>query len=151
MAKDPNYLTKNNMEITGKSHGLPIVRQKPGGNNSLGLVKFLFPNNYNIYFHDTPAKALFSKDKRAYSHGCIRLSEPLKMAEYLLRNDTTTYPAHKIDSLMHGDKEYWVSLAKPLPVFIGYFTAWVDRDGILNFRKDIYKHDEEMAAKLFTK
>lgn len=151
MAKDPNYLAKNNMEITGKSHGLPIVRQKPGGNNSLGLVKFLFPNNYNIYFHDTPNRDLFDISSRSLSHGCIRLGEPMKFAQYLLRNDTTTYPAHKIDSLMHGTKEYWVSLAKPLPVFIGYFTAWVDGDGILNFRKDIYKHDEEMAAKLFTK
>ncbi|HWB26080.1 MAG TPA: L,D-transpeptidase family protein [Chitinophagaceae bacterium] len=151
MKKDPNYLTKNNMEITGHSHGLPIVRQKPGGNNSLGLVKFLFPNNYNIYFHDTPNRELFDASNRNLSHGCIRLGEPMKFAEYLLRNDTTTYPEHKIDSLMHGTKEYWVTLPKPLPVFIGYFTAFVDRNGVLNFRRDIYKHDEEMAAKLFTK
>jgi len=151
MKKDPNYITKNNMEITGKSHGLPIVRQKPGGNNSLGLVKFLFPNNYNIYFHDTPNRDLFDASNRNLSHGCIRLGEPMKFAQYLLRADTTTYPTRKIDSLMHGTKEYWVSLKKPLPVFIGYFTAWVDRSGVLNFRKDIYNHDDKMATKLFVK
>jgi murein L,D-transpeptidase YcbB/YkuD len=139
------------MEITGHSNGLPVVRQKPGGNNSLGLVKFLFPNNYNIYFHDTPNRDLFDISSRGLSHGCIRLGEPTKFARYLLRNDTTAYPAHKIDSLMHGTKEYWVTLRKPLPVFIGYFTAWVDRQGQINFRKDIYNHDAEMAAKLFEK
>lgn len=151
MKKDPGYIASHHMEVTGKSHGLPVVRQKPGGDNSLGLVKFLFPNNYNIYFHDTPNRDLFDASNRNLSHGCIRLGEPMKFAQYLLRDDTTTYPAHKIDSLMHGDKEYWVSLKKPLPVFIGYFTAWVGRDGILNFRRDIYNHDDKMAAKLFVK
>ncbi len=149
--KDPKYIAKNNMEITGHSQGLPIVRQKPGGNNSLGLVKFLFPNNYNIYFHDTPNHDLFSESNRNLSHGCIRLGEPTKFAQYLLRDDTTTFTTHKIDSLMHGKKETWVTVKKPLPVFIGYFTAWVDRAGMINFRKDIYKHDEEMAAKLFAR
>ncbi len=76
MEKNPNYLADNNMEITGEENGLPVVRQLPGEKNSLGRVKFLFPNSFNIYFHDTPSKSLFSKDKRAYSHGCIRLSEP---------------------------------------------------------------------------
>ena len=146
---NPNYLAKNDMEITGHSDGLPVVRQKPGQKNSLGLVKFLFPNNYNIYFHDTPNRTLFTAASRSFSHGCIRLGEPKKFAQYLLRADTAKYSSYKIDSLMNNSKETWVTLPKTVPVFIGYFTAWVDKDGILNFRKDIYKHDEAMAGKLF--
>ncbi|MBS1578349.1 MAG: L,D-transpeptidase family protein [Bacteroidetes bacterium] len=150
--KDPNYLAKNNMEITGKSNGLPIVRQKPGPNNSLGLVKFLFPNSYDIYFHDTPNHDLFSATSRDFSHGCIRLSEPKKFAQYLLRKDTATIWKNKvIDSCMHLPTEKWVTLNKTVPVSIVYFTAWVDGNGLLNFRKDIYGHDAKMSEKLFTK
>ncbi len=150
LEKNSNYLDKNHMEITGKSNGLPLVRQKPGPFNSLGLVKFLFPNNYDIYLHDTPNRDLFSQSSRSLSHGCIRISEPKKMAQYLLRNDTS-WNSTNIDSAMHLAKEKWVTLKKTVPVFIVYFTAWVDKNGILNFRKDIYGHDEKMAAKLFAK
>lgn len=145
--KNPDYLNKQNMEII-KEGKIPMVRQNPGPSNSLGLVKFLFPNNYNIYFHDTPNRNLFSQSSRSFSHGCIRIAEPKKMAAYLLRNDTT-WNDHKIDSVMHLKKEKWVTLKKTVPVFIVYFTAWVDHNGELNFRKDIYKHDEKMAKKLF--
>jgi L,D-transpeptidase YcbB len=79
MKRNPTYLRRNNMEITGYSADLPIVRQKPGKSNALGQVKFLFPNSYNIYFHDTPAKSLFSREKRAFSHGCIRLEQPFAL------------------------------------------------------------------------
>lgn len=150
MKRNSGYLAKHNMESTEMSGGLPIVRQKPGGSNSLGHVKFLFPNNYNIYFHDTPSKGLFSRDKRAFSHGCIRLAEPEKMANYLLRNDTSWTP-EKIKEAMGLSKEKWVTLKQPIPVFISYFTAWVDEDGLLNFREDIYGHDKKMAAQLFIK
>jgi murein L,D-transpeptidase YcbB/YkuD len=150
MKKDKNYLQKNNMEITGTSNGLPIVRQKPGDNNSLGLVKFLFPNSYDIYFHDTPNRELFNVSSRSFSHGCIRIGEPKKFAQYLLRADTaTTWKSNVIDSSMHLQKERWVTLKKTIPVFIVYFTAWVDKNGLLNFRKDIYGHDEKMGQKLF--
>jgi murein L,D-transpeptidase YcbB/YkuD len=138
------------MEITGRSNGLPLVRQKPGPYNSLGLVKFLFPNNYNIYLHDTPNRDLFTQSSRSLSHGCIRISEPKKMAQYLLRSDTA-WNSNNIDSSMHLSKERWVTLKKTVPVLIVYFTAWVDKLGTLNFRKDIYGHDEKMAAKLFIK
>ncbi|MBS1777278.1 MAG: L,D-transpeptidase family protein [Bacteroidetes bacterium] len=148
MRRNPNYLARNNMEITGKSGGIPIIRQKPGGKNSLGRVKFLFPNNYNIYFHDTPAKSLFSREKRAFSHGCMRLSEPKKLAEYLLR-DQPEWTEQRIDSAMNLHKEKWVTLKNPLPVFVSYFTAWVDSDGLLNFRDDIYGHDKKMANRMF--
>ncbi len=150
MAKNHNYISKNNMEITGYSGKMPIVRQKPGVANSLGLVKFLFPNNYNIYFHDTPNKELFSLSTRSFSHGCIRIGEPKKFAEYLLRNDKT-WNSQTIDDAMHLAKEKWVTLDKTVPVLIVYFTAWVDQDGQLNFRKDIYGHDEKMGEKLFSK
>lgn len=150
MNKNSNYLNKNHMEITGKNNGLPVVRQKPGPDNSLGLVKFLFPNNYDIYLHDTPNRDLFSQSSRSLSHGCIRISEPKKMAQYLLRSDTS-WNSNNIDSAMHLSKEKWVTLKKTVPVFIVYFTAWVDKNGVLNFRKDIYGHDEKMAEKLFTK
>ncbi|TAG13764.1 MAG: hypothetical protein EAZ35_08020 [Sphingobacteriia bacterium] len=149
MRKDPNYIAKHNMEITGKSGGLPLVRQKPGVKNSLGLVKFLFPNNYSIYLHDTPNRNLFSQSSRSLSHGCIRLAEPVKFARYLLREDTAVYSHKIIDSLMHLEKEKWVTLKKSIPVFLVYFTAWVDKKGELNFRKDIYGHDKKMLTKLF--
>ncbi len=136
--KDPNYITKSNMEITGYSGKTPIV----------GLVKFLFPNNYNIYFHDTPNHDLFALSNRSFSHGCIRLGEPKKFAEYMLRFDTS-WNSKNIDSSMHLTKEKWVTIKKAVPVFIVYFTAWVDKDGLINFRKDIYGHDEKMSEKLF--
>ena len=152
LKKDKKYIEKNNMEVIGTSKGLPVVRQKPGGNNSLGLIKFLFPNNYDIYFHDTPNRELFSAANRSFSHGCIRIGEPKRFAQYLLREDTATvWKSNVIDSCMHLQQEKWVSLKKPVPVFIVYFTAWVDKNRTLNFRKDIYGHDAKMSDKLFVK
>lgn len=150
MERNSNYLERNHMEITGRSNGLPLVRQKPGEHNSLGLVKFLFPNNYDIYLHDTPNRNLFSQSSRSLSHGCIRISEPKKMAEYLLRDDKN-WNSQNIDSAMHLAKEKWVTLQKSVPVYIVYFTAWVDKSGTLNFRNDIYGHDQKMSEKLFTR
>lgn len=150
MSRNSNYLERQNMEITGNEGGLPVVRQKPGPKNSLGLVKFLFPNNYNIYLHDTPNRDLFDRANRSFSHGCIRIAQPAKMAEYLLA-DQKEWTSEKIDSAMHGSKEKWVTVSNPVSVFICYLTAWVDGDGKLNFRKDIYGHDAKMADKLFVK
>jgi L,D-transpeptidase YcbB len=148
MNRDPNYLSKNNMEITGRSNGLPVVRQKPGPNNSLGKVKFLFPNRYAIYFHDTPAKSLFEREQRAFSHGCIRVKEPHKLAAYLLR-DKSAWTDATIRQAMNRGTEKWVNLSEPVPVLISYFTAWVDESGKLNFRDDIYGHDKKMINQLF--
>ena len=150
MARNARYLQKNNMEIMGQDGGIPVIRQKPGEDNSLGKVKFLFPNSFNIYFHDTPAKSLFSKDVRAYSHGCIRLSEPEKLAEYLLKNDPE-WTKEKISEAMNSEDEQYVAVKNPVPVFITYYTTWVDENGTLNFRNDIYKHDADIASKIFTK
>jgi len=149
MDKNPGYLSSQNMEITGNEGGLPVIRQRPGGKNALGKVKFLFPNSFNIYFHDTPAKSLFEKDKRAYSHGCIRLKEPVKLAEYVLRNQPEWTP-EKIDEAMNRDEQKFVKVKDPIPVVITYYTAWVDDNGQLNFRDDIYGHDSRLAGKMFT-
>ncbi len=150
LKKDPNYLAKNNMEITGYNGKIPIVRQKPGPSNSLGGVKFLFPNSYNIYLHDTPFREAFSSSKRSFSHGCIRLGEPIKLAQFLLRRDSL-YTVDSIKTLMQQLKEKWLNIKPTVPVTIKYFTAWVGQDGLLNFRDDIYGHDAKMANKLFEK
>lgn len=148
MKRNPNYLASHNMEITSNSGGVPSIRQKPGRKNSLGRVKFLFPNNYNIYFHDTPAKSLFNREKRAFSHGCMRLENAKKLALYLLR-DQPEWTEQKIDNAMSQRDEKWVTLKTSVPVYVSYFTAWVAPDGLLNFRDDIYGHDEKMAERLF--
>lgn len=143
--KNPGYLAKHNMEWNGGN-----VRQKPGPNNSLGLVKFLFPNSHSIYLHDTPAKSLFKEDNRAFSHGCIRLAEPKRLAQYLLRNDKNWDDA-KITAAMNKGVEQYVSLKTTVPVYIAYFTAWVDRQGKLNFRKDVYQRDSRLAQMILEK
>ncbi|MFT3912317.1 MAG: L,D-transpeptidase family protein [Ferruginibacter sp.] len=143
--RNPKYLAQHNMEWNGGN-----VRQKPGPDNSLGLVKFLFPNNFNIYLHDSPAKSLFKEDQRAFSHGCIRLAEPKKLAQYILRNDPAWNEA-KITAAMNKGVEQFVTLKTPVPVFIAYFTSWVDRQGNLNFRKDIYKRDQPLVEMILDK
>ena len=150
MKNDRSYLARHNLEITGYNNGLPVIRQRPGNNNSLGRVKFLFPNRYNIYFHDTPAKSLFEKETRAFSHGCVRLGDPIRLAAWLLRSDKN-WTREKMLAAMDQSKEKWVRLDHPVPVFIVYFTAWVTSDGLLNFRDDIYGHDKRMAQHLYSK
>jgi murein L,D-transpeptidase YcbB/YkuD len=140
-------LKRRNMERTGPTS----IRQLPGGNNALGKVKFLFPNQHNIYFHDTPQKDKFRYSQRAFSHGCIRLSQPKKLAEYLLRNETK-YTSKVIDSLMNQRKETQVKLKKQIPVFIGYFTAFVHpTTKQLQFRKDIYGYDKKVLESIVKK
>ena len=128
--------------------GTPSIRQKPGEGNALGKVKFLFPNSFNIYFHDTPSKSLFSRDKRAFSHGCIRLSDPEGMANYVLRKQPEWTP-EKINAAMNAGVEKQVRVKDPIPVIITYYTAWVDERGRVNFREDIYGHDARLAEKMF--
>ncbi len=146
--RNPNYLDNQNMEIVNSNGELPTIRQKPGTGNALGKVKFLFPNSFNIYFHDTPSKSLFDRDKRAFSHGCIRLQDPFRMAQYLLK-DNPEWSAEKINVAMNEGSEKYVKLKDPVPVFITYYTSWVDDNGLLNFRDDIYKHDEKLSKKMF--
>lgn len=165
MKRNAGYLARQNMEVvTGTGSPVNpgslnwakysggnfpyIIRQKPGGKNALGKVKFLFPNEYNIYLHDTPSKGLFGENKRTFSHGCIRVSEPQRLAEWLLRKDSA-WTEKKIVAAMNGDKEKFITLKEKVPVYIGYFTAFVDSDGRLNFRDDVYGHDARLAATLF--
>jgi len=136
--KDKNYLAKHNMEwVEGQ------VRQKPGKNNSLGRVKFLFPNSNNIYLHDSPSKSLFGKENRAFSHGCVRVNKPRDLAIEILKNDPEWTP-EKIDAAMSAKTEKWVSLKNKIPVHIGYFTAWVNETGEVYFYEDIYQRDERL-------
>jgi murein L,D-transpeptidase YcbB/YkuD len=143
--RNPNYLARNNMEWNGNQ-----VRQKPGPNNALGLVKFLFPNSYHIYLHDSPAKSLFKENKRTFSHGCIRVAEARRLAIYLLRHDASWNP-ERIDAAMNAGRESYVTLEEPLPVTVVYFTAWVDRDGRINFMDDVYKRDARLMEAIFAK
>jgi murein L,D-transpeptidase YcbB/YkuD len=145
MRKNPNYLASHNMEWNGNQ-----LREKPGPKNSLGLVKFLFPNSYNIYLHDSPAKSLFNEEKRTFSHGCIRVGEPKRLAMHLLRNDPE-WDEQKITAAMNAGKERTVTLKQTLPVYIVYLTAWVDGRGRLNFRDDIYKRDARLMDLIFEK
>ncbi|WP_293895973.1 L,D-transpeptidase family protein [Flavobacterium sp.] len=140
--KDGNYLAKHNMEWEGEN-----IRQKPGKDNSLGLIKFLFPNNNNIYLHDSPAKELFNAEKRAFSHGCIRVEKPKELANLILEDDSNWTP-EKIDEAMNKGEESWYTLKNKIPVYIGYFTAWVDDEGNINFYKDIYERDKRLTAML---
>ena len=140
--KNRRYLAQHDMEWHKGN-----IRQRPGPKNSLGLVKFLFPNNNNIYLHDTPSKFLFNEEKRAFSHGCIRIAKPKELAELILKNDTNWTP-EKIDATMNGGKEKWITLKNKIPVHIGYFTSWVDEEGNINFYKDIYDRDNTLASLL---
>jgi murein L,D-transpeptidase YcbB/YkuD len=149
MKRNDSYLQQHHMEVIGHRDGLPVIRQKPGADNSLGSVKFLFPNSYDIYLHDTPSKSLFGETSRAFSHGCIRIAEPAKLAGFLLKGDDG-WDNKKISRNMHAGKERYVTLKKKIPVFIAYFTAFADRNGHLNFRKDIYNLDKRLAQILIT-
>jgi len=136
IAKNPNYLKENNMEwYDGK------IRQKPGPWNALGGVKFIFPNAYNMYMHDTPAKTLFNENSRAFSHGCIRVEQPIKMALYLLE-EQNEWNIDSVTTAMRLEHETTVVLKEKTGVHILYFTAFIDERGNLNFRKDIYGKDQ---------
>ncbi|MCX6210628.1 MAG: L,D-transpeptidase family protein [Bacteroidetes bacterium] len=164
MSRNGQYLNNHNMEIINNNEQIIaqsqikqsqlgknfpyMIRQKPGKNNALGLVKFLFPNNYNIYMHDTPEKSLFEESNRMFSHGCIRVKEPVKLAKFLLRKDTS-WTDEKISNAMNSGKEIYVKMKNKVPVYIAYFTAWVDRAGNLNYRDDIYHHDVKMKQLIF--
>jgi murein L,D-transpeptidase YcbB/YkuD len=149
LQSDPGYLGRNDMEVVGGTAAAPEIHQRPGPANALGRVKLLFPNSYSIYMHDAPSQGAFALENRAFSHGCIRLSRPRELAEYLLRNDPA-WTAERIRQAMYGGREMTVQLKEKRPVRIGYFTAWVDGEGRLNFRDDVYGRDERLARELFT-
>ena len=124
-----------------------VFRQEPGPLNPLGRIKFMLPNKYNIYLHDTPVRGLFSENSRAFSHGCIRLHRPLDLAEYLLSGDDE-WDRDKIEAAIENNEETRVDILYPINVHIVYLTAWVDREGVLQFRSDVYERDEKLARAL---
>ena len=139
---DPGYLARNNYELYQEG-GKTRIRQKPGDENSLGLVKFLFPNDFNIYLHDTPNRELFKEDVRAFSHGCIRVEKPSELAQWVLGWD-----AGRVQSAMSGSNNQSVKVPTQLPVFITYGTAYT-RDGQLYFGNDLYSRDAKMVEEVF--
>ena len=159
-ANDPGFLARNNMEVVAPSGAVvdPYsvdwsnaaglrIRQRPGSGNALGGVKFIFPNNYDVYLHDTNATKLFDRIERGLSHGCVRVEEPHKLAQYVLR-DQPEWTAEAIDAAMKSGQEKHVKLNNQIPVYIVYKTAWV-HDGGVRFLKDLYGHDADQGGKLF--
>lgn len=159
--KNSNYLSQKNMEVVTYS-GQPVdlgsinwsqkpfpymIRQRPGRGNSLGLVKFMFPNKYSVYIHDTPSRSLFDREDRALSHGCIRLQNPAEFAKLLL-SDIPGWTEEKIQESMNRKSELIVNLNRKIPVVLVYLTFWADSKGQANFRQDIYDRDEEILKLL---
>lgn len=159
--KDPHYLFKENFQITDR-HGNVVsqgetdkliinelrsgklaLKQRPGPKNSLGLVKFVFPNDHDVYMHGTPATSLFAKARRDFSHGCIRVEDPVALAAWVLR-DKPEWTPEAIRAAMDGDNTIRVTLEKPIPVWIVYVTAVVMENGEVRFFDDIYKQDVEL-------
>jgi len=163
--RDPGYLAGNDMEIyTGSgdtgpalpatsanlarvSRGELGIRRRPGPRNDLGLAKFIFPNDHNVYMHGTPAQALFSRARRDFSHGCIRLEDPATFAVWTLR-DPNEWSPDQVRNAMDGPQPRRVDLARPLPVMVLYTTAVVHPDGVVAFYDDVYRHDARLEAAL---
>jgi murein L,D-transpeptidase YcbB/YkuD len=163
--RDAGYVAKNNLEVVTSggqvvtdgtvgsevlaqlASGALSIRQKPGPKNSLGLVKFIFPNDYNVYLHSTPATELFSRSRRDFSHGCIRVQDPLGLALWVLR-DKPGWNRDRILAAMNGGDPTQVNLDKPTPVLILYGTAAVKPDGKAYFFDDIYGYDSELEQAL---
>jgi murein L,D-transpeptidase YcbB/YkuD len=154
--KDPDYLSRNNMSVVTTrgeivdpstidwaataTGGFPyMIRQEPGPGNALGRVKFMFPNKYMVYLHDTPSKGLFARTERAFSHGCIRTENPFELATLLL--DDQGWDLARIDQVVASKKTTRVNLENPITVMLLYWTAEADPDGTVYFRKDVYNRD----------
>jgi len=163
--EDTAYLKRNNYEIlTDNKEELDpnsinwdevnednfnyLIRQKGGSSNALGLVKFIFPNKYAIYLHDTPTKYYFDQELRAYSHGCIRVEKALDLAEQLLRADNNTYNIDSIYKYIEMCKEKPMELKTKIPINIFYVTTSVDKSGNIIFYNDVYKKDEKLISEL---
>jgi murein L,D-transpeptidase YcbB/YkuD len=167
--KDYNYLLENNYSLfkyTGnnnlkkidpaqvnwseinKNNFNYLLRQNPGDENALGRVKFMFPNRFSVYLHDTPSKYLFSETERGFSSGCIRIEKPVDMAEYLLK-DQEKWDRQAIEAEMKKDREKKVYLNNPIKIYIQYNTAWVDSLGNIQFREDIYNRDQKIIEEYF--
>lgn len=146
-AADPEYFVKNHYETVPTTSGGSRVRQAPGPDNALGGVKFLFPNEYNVYLHGTPAVELFSKSRRDFSHGCIRVEKPEELAAWVLRKKPE-WTRERIREAMNSTQPLRVNLDAPIPVLIVYGTTVVAGDGDIRFFDDIYGYDASLAQTL---
>lgn len=142
---DLSYLQQRGFDVS-YHNGRPSVRQRPGERNALGRIKFLFPNEYSVYMHDTPTRGLFAQNRRAFSHGCVRVDQPFRFAEAVLGAENG-WPEQRIRALV-GASERNINLAQPLPVHIEYFTAFVDENGALQLRDDLYGYSTKVRAAL---
>lgn len=156
--RDRNYLNEKNMVVLDRNgntvspsqvdwNASPfpyIIRQNPGRQNALGTVKFMFPNPYSVYIHDTPSRELFQREDRAFSSGCIRIADPFDLSKALLRNDTR-WDDDRIRAAMNSGREQRVNLSPAVPVYLVYFTAWAV-NGEIHFRKDVYSRDGAVIA-----
>ena len=136
-----------NWENISKSNFHYTLRKEPGPDNPLGKIKFIFPNNFAIYLHDTPVRELFDKRKRGFSHGCIRLEKPFLLADHILGIQRDR---EDIQRLLEEEQNKWITLPQQMPIYILYFTTWVDEQNIIHFTEDIYGHDADLGAVLFS-
>ena len=143
LAGDPNYFSRLGYEVFTRAGHL-VVRQPPGERNALGRIKFMFPNDFSVYMHDTPMRKLFASTKRAFSHGCVRVDDPFRFAETVLGQG---WSEQRVKKLI-GGKERYVYLPKQLPVHLEYFTAYVDQSGELQLRDDVYGYSHRVKAAL---
>jgi len=140
-------LTSINWQAMSAGNFRIQIRQRPGPNNALGRVKFMFPNRFNVYLHDTPARSLFARSGRAFSHGCIRLARPIDLAEQVLQS-VRGWDRARIDRVLASKERTTVRLPAPLPVHLTYATAWLDENGAVQFRSDIYDRDTKLENAL---
>ncbi len=147
LQQDPNALDRIGLKIRQDPNGTVHIYQPPGAGNALGRIRFNFPNKFLVYQHDTPDKYLFKRAKRAYSHGCMRVFDPVEYATKLLSLELPRdhYTPAKIQS-MFGSDEININFPRPIPVHLSYQTAFVDQDGKLQFRDDVYGRDAKMIA-----
>ena len=146
LADDPDYLTRHGYEMKTVD-GRVTVRQPPGKDNALGRIAFMFPNDHSVYLHDTPARGLFSAESRAFSHGCVRVDEALRLAELVLGGGAGGWPGRRISAAI-GGPERTVFLPQPLPIHIEYFTEFVNESGELTERPDVYGLTRKVVAAL---
>jgi murein L,D-transpeptidase YcbB/YkuD len=147
VAKNKNYLSKNRLKIIRRADGGTMLRQTPGPQNSLGRIKIHFENNFDCYLHDTPGKDLFEKMDRAFSHGCIRLENALRLSDFLLIGDSE-WDGQKLLDAINNDLQKKIYLTEPVPISIVYLTTWLDDSGVLQFRKDLYQIDGLLERQL---
>jgi L,D-transpeptidase YcbB len=151
--RDPEYLRKNDLELVRGAQVIDAgsvdwddddpdfrIRQRPGAKNSLGKVKFMFPNKFDVYLHDTPADSLFERVQRDFSHGCVRVERPRALAQWVLAGQAE-WTAERIDAAMASREEQHVALKRNVPVYIVYQTVWVGDEGTVHFAEDLYGHD----------